>query len=235
MLGAGGYLVSLLLDYGKSNAEYEAIEEAAVTESPEATEEGDTDDFEIDWDYLHALNPDIVAWVRFPVMDLSYPIVQGKDNSQYLHTTIEGTSAYAGAIFMDAVCNRDFSDDNTIIYGHNMRNLSMFGKLKLLYRDEATRKDNPYFWIYTEDARYTYSIFAIGNARIADKSFSFVSGSDAEKQAYLDFCMDASQFAYDIKATVNDSIVTLSTCTANSSDTYRFQVHGILTETKNLK
>ena len=81
-------------------------------------------------DEYHALeNKYIVAWLRVGAIDISYPVTQGKDNDYYLHNTFENQPNIAGCIFMDHGCKKDFSDPNTIIYGHNMRNLSMFGKL----------------------------------------------------------------------------------------------------------
>lgn len=222
------YLGSLYINYNKSNQEYETLKENAIEEGQEEESE---ECFEIDWEYLHSINPDVVAWIRFPNMDISHPIVQGDSNNEYLHTTVEGTYAYAGSIFMDSACSLAFTDDNTVIYGHNMRNLSMFGRLKLLYRDPDLLQENEYFWIYTEDYTYKYDIFALGYAQIANENFHFVNGTAAMKQDYIDFCMENTMYEMPVEASVNDSIVTLSTCTTTSSDTERFQVHAIRTDT----
>ena len=155
------YLGSLYINYNKSNQEYETLKENAIEEGQEEESE---ECFEIDWEYLHSINPDVVAWIRFPNMDISYPIVQGDSNNEYLHTTVEGTYAYAGSIFMDSACSLAFTDDNTVIYGHNMRNLSMFGRLKLLYRDPDLLQES-----YVGQIMFQGTFFSAGG-------FVFVNG-----------------------------------------------------------
>ncbi|MFR3321064.1 MAG: sortase domain-bontaining protein [Lachnospiraceae bacterium] len=75
------------------------------------------------------MNSDIVGWLRIRALDISYPVVQGKDNDYYLHRTFEKTDNFAGCLFVNSYNMGDFTDQNTIIYGHNMKNGSMFGKL----------------------------------------------------------------------------------------------------------
>lgn len=228
------YLGSLQMNCRRSSAEYEAIQEKAVrpTETPIGEGEEEDDGFSLDWDYLHTLNPDIVAWIRFPNLGISYPVVQGADNDEYLHTTVEGTYAYAGAIFMDSLCRPDFSSANTVLYGHNMRDRSMFGSLKLLYRDTSLLRKNEYFFIYTEDYTYKYSIFSLGYADPEDENFFFLDGPDEAKQAYINFCMESNMFEMPVKADIEDLIVTLSTCKTDRTDPIRFQVHAVRTETE---
>lgn len=220
------YLGSLYLNYRRSNEEYAVIKASAVRAEASAVEE-----FSLDWDYLRELNPDIIAWIRFPNLDISYPVVQGDDNDEYLHTTVEGTYAYAGSIFMDSLCGPDFSSSNTILYGHNMRDKSMFGSLKMLYRDTDVLRANQYFWIYTEEYTYKYSIFSIGYTDPDNENFYFIEGPDKMKQAYIDFCMKSNMFEMPVKADVDDLIVTLSTCKTDRYDPTKFQVHAIRSET----
>lgn len=102
----------------------------------------------VDFESLKAINPDVKGWLYIEALDISYPVVQGPDNDAYLHTTYEGTSNFAGSIFLDYQNQGDFSDGNTIVYGHNMKNLSMFGKLKQMKEQEKYR-DSVYFWMLT--------------------------------------------------------------------------------------
>ena len=76
---------------------------------------------------MKQINPDVVGWIYFENDDLSYPVLYSGDNDKYLRTTIDGSDATAGAIFIEGGNSPDFQDQNTIVYGHNMRNLSMFG------------------------------------------------------------------------------------------------------------
>ncbi len=100
----------------------------------------------VDFESLKAINPDVKGWLYIEALDISYPVVQGPDNDTYLHTTYEGTSRtnFAGSIFLDYQNQDDFSDGNTIVYGHNMKNLSMFGKLKQM-KEQKKYRDSVYF------------------------------------------------------------------------------------------
>ncbi len=89
----------------------------------------------IDFTQLLSVNSDIVGWLRIRALDISYPVVQGKDNDYYLHRTFEKTDNFAGCLFVNSYNMGDFTDQNTIIYGHNMKNGSMFGKLKNFVND----------------------------------------------------------------------------------------------------
>lgn len=112
---------------------------------------------DVDWESLLAVNPDIVGWIFAEGVDISYPVLQGSDNEYYLKHTLEGDYNFAGSIFMDYQNEPDLSDCNTIIYGHNMKNGSMFGSLKKYSNEDAYAVD-PYFWILTPDANYRYEI-----------------------------------------------------------------------------
>ena len=114
---------------------------------------------EVDFDALKAINDDVVGWLELEAIpSISYPIAQGEDNEYYLHRTIKKTYNFAGSVFIDSTNASDFSDCNTIIYGHNMKNGSMFGKLKQMYESEKY-KDSKYLWICTPNGKYRYEIF----------------------------------------------------------------------------
>ena len=86
--------------------------------------------FAVNFDVLRDINPDCVGWIEIPGTNISYPIVQGRDNDHYLRLNFEGKYSVGGVIFLDHRCDSDFDRTNTIIYGHNMRDGSMFGSLK---------------------------------------------------------------------------------------------------------
>ena len=126
---SGYQLLSIYQEYKKGSDEYHALENKYIDEKG-MFEEINTDAAEptmknpIDFAGLKAVNEDIIAWLKVGAIDISYPVTQGKDNDYYLHNTFENQPNIAGCIFMDHGCKKDFSDPNTIIYGHNMRNLS---------------------------------------------------------------------------------------------------------------
>ena len=181
----------------------------------------------IDFTQLLSVNRDIVGWLRIRALDISYPVVQGKDNDYYLHRTFEKTDNFAGCLFVNSYNMGDFTDQNTIIYGHNMKNGSMFGKLKN-FNDPEVFKKSRYFWIFTPDFIYQYRIFS---ASVVDKTgLTYqISFTDDEfdqfiSRAYSNSVVDNQ----DVTVTKEDRIVTLSTCTGD--DSTRFVVMGKLAQ-----
>lgn len=181
----------------------------------------------IDFTQLLSVNSDIVGWLRIRALDISYPVVQGKDNDYYLHRTFEKTDNFAGCLFVNSYNMGDFTDQNTIIYGHNMKNGSMFGKLKN-FSDPEVFKKSRYFWIFTQDFIYQYRIFS---ASVVDKTgLTYqISFTDDEfdqfiSRAYSNSVVDNQG----VTVTKEDRIVTLSTCTGD--DSTRFVVMGKLAQ-----
>mgnify|MGYP004479829371 FL=1 len=181
----------------------------------------------IDFTQLLSVNSDIVGWLRIRALDISYPVVQGEDNDYYLHRTFEKTDNFAGCLFVNSYNMGDFTDQNTIIYGHNMKNGSMFGKLKN-FSDPEVFKKSRYFWIFTPDFIYQYRIFS---ASVVDKTgLTYqISFTDDEfdqfiSRAYSNSVVDNQG----VTVTKEDRIVTLSTCTGD--DSTRFVVMGKLAQ-----
>lgn len=177
----------------------------------------------IDFDSLLAINGDIVGWLETEALDITYPIMQGEDNDYYLHRTFRNQENFAGSIFLDYVNNPDFYNRNSIIYGHNMKNGSMFGKLKQ-YGEQETYDKSPYFWIYTPDKIYKYEIFACGV--VGAYSDCYKTGFAGEED-FLNFVNTAKSQSYvetDVEVNYGDMVVTLSTCTGDSET--RFIVQG---------
>ncbi|MBR3153459.1 MAG: class B sortase [Lachnospiraceae bacterium] len=103
----------------------------------------------IDWNELSKSGKDIVAWLDIPALGIAYPIVQGDDNEFYLHHLPNGEYKNAGSLFMEAANSPDLTDVNTIIYGHNMDNGSMFGKFRNMTEKEY--KTQPFLWLCTKE------------------------------------------------------------------------------------
>ena len=181
----------------------------------------------IDFDQLKAVNEDIVGWLRIRALDISYPLVQGEDNDYYLHRTFERTDNFAGCLFMNCDNEADFTDQNTIIYGHNMKNGSMFGKLKN-YNDPEVFKKSKYFWIYTPDLIYQYRIFSASVVNKVGLTYQVTFTEDEfnqfVNQAFANSVVDNT----DVEVTREDRVVTLSTCTGD--DSTRFVVMGRLAQ-----
>lgn len=230
-------LFHIYTEYKKGTDEYNNIEQMAVTErDPESTEEvSDTEQgpqppFDVDFAALQGVNPDVVGWIYIEALDgISYPVVQGEDNEEYLHTTYEKNYNFAGTIFIDYENSRDFSDCNTLVYGHNMKNGSMFGRLKNFSEDQTTYEKSKYFWIFTPEKDYRYEIISAYTTGVNSDTYTLFKGPGDEFQEYLDTIKGYSEIETDdTELTIKDRIVTLSTCTGN--DATRYVVQGRLAD-----
>ena len=230
-------LFHIYTEYKKGTDEYNHIEQMAVTErAPESTEEAsDTEQgpqppFDVDFAALQGVNPDVVGWIYIEALDgISYPVVQGEDNEEYLHTTYEKNYNFAGTIFIDYENSRDFTDCNTLVYGHNMKNGSMFGRLKNFSEDQTTYEKSKYFWIFTPEKDYRYEIISAYTTGVNSDTYTLFIGPGDEFQEYLDTIKGYSEIETDdTELTIKDRIVTLSTCTGN--DATRYVVQGRLAD-----
>ncbi len=180
---------------------------------------------EVNFEKLKATNEDVVGWLYLEGLeDISYPIVQGKDNEYYLHRTVKRTENFAGSIFIDADNTADFTDPNTIIYGHNMKNGSMFGKLKWMLEKELYKKSK-YFWISTPEGKYRYEIFSMQYVDAVSDTYTLFSSQDENFEKYIRKMKEQSKVELENENLGKDEyVVTLSTCTSNKD--IRFVVQG---------
>lgn len=214
-------LYTIFHNYHESEKEYDRITDENVTELSEA--EGG---FTVDFTKLQQENPDCIAWIRFDHLDISYPVMKGMDNDYYLHHTFDGQELKAGSIFMDCQNTADFSDMNTIIYGHNMKNDTMFGLLHDFENKEGWEKD-PYFYIDTPQGTWKYAIFSCFT--VSDINYTIYYDPSEEYTAYLERLKKKSAYDTGVEVSGQDHIVTLSTCTSAGSE-YRYIVNGVLVE-----
>lgn len=168
---------------------------------------------EVDWTGLKVVNTDVVAWIQLPAIDISYPVVQGNDNSYYLHRSITKEELFSGCLFMDSYNDPDLQNFNTIIYGHNMRDGSMFAKLKE-YDNAETWTACPYFWIYTEQGDHLYRIFSSHKAEVNGSTFTVRFSDIKSYVSWLQKMKDSSSVASELDLAYGDKVVTLSTCTS---------------------
>lgn len=225
-------LYHIYTEYKKGTDEYNQIEEMAVTERDADSGEVAGPNaqlkppIEVDFDKLKSVNEDVVGWIYVDALpDISYPIVKGKDNQTYLHQTYEKNYNFAGTIFVDYENSGDFSDCNTLVYGHNMKNGSMFGHLKKFREDDRLYKQDKYFWILTPERNYRYEIISAYTTGVNSDTYTLFKGPGEEFEKYLETIKGYSEIQTDdTDLTIKDKIVTLSTCTGNEST--RFVVQG---------
>ena len=176
----------------------------------------------IDFEALAAENPDTVAWIDFPGQDVSYPIVQSVDNSHYLEYSFEEKKSAYGTIFLDYRNQGLMNDGNTVIYGHNMRNGSMFGFLKK-YREQDYYEKFPYFDIYVPGQAYRCEIIACARLKAETWHDRVQLRSSEVRQAYIDMIRSEADYVIPIEPALGSPLVLLSTCSGSDHD-YRFVV-----------
>jgi len=176
-------------------------------------------------------NEDIYAWIYIPDTQINYPMLQHpSDNTYYLDHNLDGSKGYPGCIYTEDFNTRDFTDSNTVIYGHNMKDGSMFAGLHK-YSDMDYMKEHPYIYIYTEDYLYVYEIFAACEYSNEHILYSYDFSDKAGFEKYLeDICAAGEKSGSrkeNVEVSAEDRIVTLSTCIANQPDK-RYLVQGVL-------
>lgn len=179
---------------------------------------------DVDIDGLQSINSDIVGWICFENLDISYPILYSGDDSTYLRRNYLGENVQAGSIFMEGENSKDFSDAHTLIYGHNMRDLSMFGKLKYYISDDSYIENNEYFQIITKDKKYRYKIISY---KIVPDDSDVYTIYKVGNQDFLDFVKNVLQKGSYVERDYNiendDHLITLSTCSGEN----RFVVSAV--------
>lgn len=233
------HLADIGMEYQGERVVYQRFEKTAMGEEDTQEAEGkrkkqsaqkETFDYRrvrIDFAALQEKNEDIIGWILFDQNGISYPVLQGEDNEEYLHTLADGTQNPAGSIFMDALCASDFSDWHTILYGHNMKDLSMFGKLKKYRLEEEYYSEHPYFTIYTPQEIRRYLIFAWYEAAEDDDVYQVGFRSDEQFETFVQERMARSLTDTKITAKRTDHVMTLSTCSVKGR---RFVVHAKLVD-----
>jgi sortase B len=235
--GAGiGYYV-----YSSNQEKKSAAAEKAKKADPEETQEQyeklkeqvavDADDpmfRKIDFEAAQATNPDVYAWIWIPGTNIDYPILQSEteDDAYYLNHTIEKKEGLPGTIYTEKYNSKEFSSPVTVVYGHNMKNGSMFADLHK-FEDKAFFDANPYVYIYTPDRTLKYHIFSATpfDDRYILGNYNFTSQNDFEK--YLDELRSTINGNVNMNVNVmqQTGILTLSTCIADSPNE-RFLVNA---------
>lgn len=222
-------IVPILMDYQKSNATYANLESEYVKIlQPNIETEINAnwwyEDVDIQLSELQQINDDIIGWIRFDNLEkISYPILYSGDDITYLRSDIYGNESTAGCIFMEGLNSSDFEDCHTIIYGHNMRNLSMFGSLKK-YKEEGFYEDNQYFTIYTENMAYRYQIFAYRDVSETSDVYSIGYVPGEQFETFVKELIRSSYVDTGVEVKKDDKVITLSTCSTTGN---RFVVHAV--------
>lgn len=208
----------VVMDEGWHNGWHDGETEDDVTEAIPAL---------IDFDSLRSISEDAVAWLYAPGTKIDYVVAQAEDNDYYIHRLLDGTAAKGGTLFADYRCSADFTDWNTVIYGHHMKNGSMFAGL-MDYRDPDFYKEHPVMYLYVPGKRYMLELIAGYTTNVEDMIFS-LPATKTERDEILDHACKNSSFISGITAGGGDKLVTLSTCSYVYTDA-RYVVIGRIVE-----
>ena len=166
---------------------------------------------------LQAMNPEVFSWLTVYGTNIDYPVTQGEDNMKYVNTNAEGNYSLSGSIFLDCGSSKDFSDFNSILFGHHMEKQAMFGEIGL-FSDKDYFNARLYGSLYYNGTDHGLEFFAFLHTDAYDASVFAAGVSGEARQAYLDGLLDKATFTRDIGVTVKDRIVLLSTCSAESTN-----------------
>jgi len=209
-------------------------EAEVVTETETELEEPVSCERVYDFVELRETNEDIYAWITVPGTLVDYPVLQSEEDNYYLERNLDHSTGYPGCIYTNKCNTKSFDDLHTVLYGHNMKNDSMFGSLHA-YADKNFFDENRTILIYTEEKRCTYEIY--GAVKFTDGYIPAVYGTDSDsgnEQFLQDLKANAEAYSSvshlaDREISPEDKLLTLSTCVYGET-TKRYIVVGVLVE-----
>lgn len=234
------YLVYHSWSMHKKEMEYEKMRqtenvqaETEIMEQPTETEQGIYCEQVYDFKQLKEQNEDIYAWITVPGTQVDYPVLQSETDNYYLDYNLDHTKGYPGCLYTNACNQKDFSDYHTIIYGHNMKNDTMFGSLHD-FEEETFFEEHDTIYVYTEEKRLTYEIYETvkySDAYIPSQyNVNSAEGRDRFLQETGEYLDDGvSHVRENAEIGGEDRLLTLSTCVGGESSR-RFLVIGVLRE-----
>ena len=182
------------------------------------------DKYSVDFPMLKERNPDTVGFLKVNGTNIEHIVVKGTDNSYYLKHNFNKENNSAGWIFADYKNKVDGTDKNLVIYGHNMRDDSMFGSLKNILNDDwYNEEENKYVTFVTENDNSVYEVFSV--YQVAEEDYYITTDfKDNEFNDFIKTIQSRSKFDFSVYVSENDNILTLSTCANNNK--YRVVLHA---------
>lgn len=201
---------------GKTMWEYQ-VAKSAYTNISEKTAKVDPKQFTgvVDWKALKKVNPDVQGWLYQKGTVINYPVVQGTDNDTYLHTRFDKQWSGGGTLFVDYRMEKGFKGFNSIIYGHHMKDGSMFRSIRGYTKEEGYYDKHKTLELATPHGNYHLVVFSAFITKATDENTYKMTYDEAEKQAYIDRAWEQSELPItrdSVDVTKDDRLVTLSTC-----------------------
>ena len=227
-------IVGITDEYQAGEQAYEELEQYIVMPETAPVETTDTEETveaetapvqiqwpEVDFEALAQVNSDIVGWLYIPGTVINYPVVQGADNEYYLTHLFNGKTNSSGCIYLDCGAEGDFTSMNSVLHGHHMKNGSMFAGI-CKYKDQSYFDEHPTAMLLTPDGNYLVEFFSGYVCEVTADAWDY----DFD-ESWLDKRIRSSYFAAEVTPTMDDRILTLSTCSYEFKDA-RFVLHGVL-------
>ena len=178
---------------------------------------------------LQAINDEVMAWLTIYGTHVDYPVVQGENNSKYVNTDAKGQYSLSGALFLDYQNASDFSDFNSIIYGHHMDKQRMFGGIEN-FGDKAYFEERRYGNLFHSSEEHGLEFFAFMHVDAYDFAVYNPKVSQDGRQKFIDMLYEKASNTRDIGLTIEDNILLLSTCTSDSTNGRHILAARILDE-----
>ena len=221
VIGVSGYRIGTTVwQYYQESKVYHAVAEEA---------RGDKD--AINWKKMLKKYPDLKAWLRCEDTVIDYPVVQGPDNDYYLHRLINGDYGWKGTLFIDCRNQAPFQDFVTVIYGHSMRDGTMFKPL-FKFREQEFYDSHHTMYLETPDQKYDVEIIGTVLMLADSDRYKFEFSGDEEREEYIQWIKDNSMIRTDTKVSADDHILMMSTC-AEATGENRVVVYGKLVRKSN--
>lgn len=215
------YIVKWYIDSKENEKLKEKISEVIIIEE---SENKDNTEYKIDFEKLRNINNEVIAWLKVYGTQIEYPVVQAKDNSYYIKRNLEKKYNVGGWIFADYKNKLDGTDKNIVIYGHNMKDNSMFGSLKKILNEEwYNNAENHIIELITEKEYQKYQVFSIYKTEKEDYYIS-TEFKENEFEKFIATLKSRTIKDFNIEVSSEDSILTLSTCANNNR--YRVVLHA---------
>ena len=230
-----GMYVSRQNVYEEAAGEYRELYEEHISAHPDPVQQAneasgsaikglDAPAFRVDIVALRSLNADCIGWIEIPKTAISYPVLRGEDNAYYVNHTFQKSENKAGAIFMDYRCKADFGDAHTILYGHNMKDGSMFALLDQ-YQDTAFLEDHQEFYIHQEGRILVYRVISAKRTDQSDMLYSLTAKNGEEEEIRKRLSV-----LFEVPDQEDAFYLTLSTCADLQNRDARDIVIAILTD-----